>query len=86
MRRKTSAEVCPVSRGVMFQPLFRRLQPDVRFLRYPIPAPPTGCLAASLPRGQRYGLTTFPACHTTGLGPAFPPEITLTTYPQTLQE
>ena len=26
-------------------------------------------------QGQRYGLTTFPICHTTGLGPAFSPAI-----------
>lgn len=65
------AEVCPVSRGVMFQPLSRPLQPGVRFLCDPIPAPPTVFLTVHLPKGQRYGLTTFPVCHTTGLGPTF---------------
>ncbi len=69
------AEVCPVSRGVMFQPLSGPLQPGVRFLCDPIPAPPTVFLAVHLPWGQRYGLTTFPVCHTTGLGSASSPVV-----------
>jgi len=72
---KDHAEVCPVSRGVMFQPLSGPLQPGIRFLCDPIPAPPTARLAAHLPRGQQYGLTTFPICHTTGLGPAYSPVV-----------
>ncbi|ASA19122.1 hypothetical protein FA326_10230 [Pseudomonas aeruginosa] len=75
------AEVCPVSRGVMSQPLSRPLQPGIRFLCDPIPAPPTVRLAAPLPRGRRYGLTTFPICHTTGLGLAFSPVVLKATYP-----
>ncbi|PYB97817.1 hypothetical protein DMX12_17610 [Pseudomonas sp. MB-090624] len=78
---KDHAEVCPVSRGVMFQPLSKPLQPGVRFLCDPIPAPPTVFLTVHLPKGQRYGLTTFPLCHTTGLGPAFSPEVLMATYP-----
>ncbi|RBA58933.1 hypothetical protein DQ403_10900 [Stutzerimonas zhaodongensis] len=65
----------------MFQPLSEPLQSGIRFLCDPIPAPPTAHLAAHLPRGQRYGLTTFPICHTTGLGPAFSPEAVMATYP-----
>jgi hypothetical protein len=71
-------EVCPLSRGVMFQLLSRPLQPDIRFFRHPIPARPTTFLAVRLPamfRRQPYGLTTFPACHTTDLGSASPPAV-----------
>ena len=50
------AEVCPVSRGVMFQPLSRLLQPDIRFLCDPIPAPPTVSLTVHLPKGSDTGL------------------------------
>lgn len=78
---KDHAEVCPVSREVMFQPLSGSLQPGIRFLCNPIPASPTVHLAAHLPMGQRYGLTTFPTYHTIGLGPAFSPEVCVTTYP-----
>ncbi|MGF6813059.1 hypothetical protein OKW30_008276 [Paraburkholderia sp. Clong3] len=53
------AEVCPLSRRAMFQPVSRPLQPGIRFLRIPLPAPPTARLAVRLPIGQRYGLTLF---------------------------
>ncbi len=43
---KDLAEVCPLSRGVMLQPLFSPLQRDVRFLRIPLPAAPLTRLAA----------------------------------------
>ncbi|KAF1028574.1 MAG: hypothetical protein GAK37_02186 [Pseudomonas sp.] len=82
---KDHAEVCPVSRGGMFHPLSEPLQPGIRFLCDPIPAPPTARLAAHLPRGQQYGLTTFPICHTTGLGLAFSPEVLMTTYRHALR-
>lgn len=62
----------------MFQPLSGPLQPGVRFLRPPIPALPTAFLTVRLPaltRWQQYGLTTFPACHTTDLGSASPPAV-----------
>ena len=72
---KDHAEVCPVSRGVMFQPLSEPLQLGIRFFCNPIAARPTARLAAHLPRGQRYGLTTFPIYHTTGLGPAYSPVV-----------
>src|ERR1700754_4129234 len=71
-------EVCPLSRGVMSQPLSGPLQPGVRFFRHPIPAPPTAFLAVCLPAKrpwQRYGLTAFPACHTTDLGSAYSPTV-----------
>lgn len=71
-------EVCPLSRGMMFQSLFEPLQPDIRFFRPPIPAPLTASLTVrlpTLPRWQRYGLTAFPACHTADLGSASPPTV-----------
>lgn len=43
------AEVCPLSRRAMFQPVSRPLQPGVRFLRLPLPTAPTAFLAVRLP-------------------------------------
>lgn len=54
------------------------LQPSIRFFRPPIPAPSTAFLAVRLPailRRQRYGLTAFPACHTTDVGSAYSPTV-----------
>ncbi|AXK65697.1 hypothetical protein CN645_12245 [Burkholderia sp. IDO3] len=62
----------------MSQPLSAPLQRGIRFFRPPIPARSTAFLAVRLPSvlpRQPYGLTTFPACHTTGLGPASPPAV-----------
>lgn len=73
-------EVCSLSRKVMSQPLSVPLQHSIRLLRPLLPALPTAFLTVCLPRGQRYGLTTFPACHTTGLGPAFLPGTVMATY------
>lgn len=73
-------EVCSLSRKVMSQPLSVPLQHSVRLLHPLLPALPTAFLTVCLPRGQRYGLTTFPACHTTGLGPAFLPGTIMATY------
>jgi len=76
---KDQLEVCPLSRGMMFQPLSEPLQPGIRFFQPPIPAQPTAFLAVRLPEPtalrQPYGLTTFPARYTTGLGPASSPVI-----------
>lgn len=46
---KDHAEVCPLSREVMSQPLSGPLQPSLRFFRTPMPAPPTAFLTVSLP-------------------------------------
>lgn len=43
------AEVCPLSRGAMFQPLSRPLQSGVRFFRIPLPTAPTAFLMVRLP-------------------------------------
>ncbi|MCY1360878.1 hypothetical protein D9M69_475250 [compost metagenome] len=53
---KDHAEVCPVSREVMSQPLSEPLQPGFRFLCDPIPAQPTDPLAVHLPEGGHTGL------------------------------
>lgn len=83
---KDQTEVGSLSRRVMFQPVSRRLRPGLRFLRPPLPAPPTAPLAVCLPSGQRYGLTTFLDHHTTGLGPVYSPVACLTTCPHSKQE
>ncbi|ABE29232.1 hypothetical protein Bxe_A3760 [Paraburkholderia xenovorans LB400] len=66
-------EVCTLSRRVMLKPLSGPFQPSIRFFRLLLPAQSTTRLATRLPRGQLYGLTTFPLHHTTGLGSAFSP-------------
>lgn len=71
-------EVCPLSRGVMFQPLSAPLQDGIRFFRSPLPAVPTARLAARLPAsrvGARRGngFTLFHDNDTNGEGPACPP-------------
>ena len=43
------AEVCPLSRQAMFQPVSRPLQPGVHFFRIPLPTAPTAFLAVRLP-------------------------------------
>jgi len=43
------AEVCPLSRRAMLQPVSRPLQPGFRFLRSPLPTTPTAFLAVRLP-------------------------------------
>ncbi|KAA1005120.1 hypothetical protein FVF58_30275 [Paraburkholderia panacisoli] len=66
----------------MSQPLSGPLQPGLRFFRPPIPAQSTASLTVRLParlRWQPYRLTTFPACHTTDLGSAYSPAVSLTT-------
>lgn len=83
---KDQVEVGSLSRRVIFQPVSWRLQPGLRFLHHPIPAPPIALLTVCLPTGQRYGLTTFLDHHTTGLGPVYPPVAILTTYPHYKQE
>src|SRR4051794_7487926 len=71
-------EVCPLSRGVMSQPLSAPLQRSLRFLRHPLPAQSTAFLTVRLPailRWRPYRLTTFPARHTTDLGSAYSPAV-----------
>ena len=46
---KDQLEVCPLSRGMMFQSLSGPLQPSIRFFQPPIPAQPTAFLAVRLP-------------------------------------
>ena len=56
---KDLAEVCPLSRGMIFQPLFSPLQRDIRFLRIPLPATPLTRLAAVYRDSEGNGLTVF---------------------------
>ena len=56
---KDLAEVCPLSRGVMLQPLFPPLQRDIRFFRFPLPATPLTRLAAAYRSSEGIGLTVF---------------------------
>jgi len=83
---KDQVEVGSLSRRMILQPVSRRLQPGIRFLHPPVPAPPTTPLAGCLPKGQRYGLTTFLDRHTTGLGSVSSPVAFMTTYSQFRQE
>ena len=56
---KDLAEVCPLSRGVMLQPLFPPLQRDLRFLRIPLPAVLLTRLTAVYRDSEDNGLTVF---------------------------
>lgn len=58
-------EVCPLSRGVMSQPLSDPLQTGFRFLRHPIPAQSTASLTVRLPVKLRPA--TIQAYHVPGM-------------------
>jgi len=50
-------EVCPLSRRVISQPVSRPLQPGIRFLLVPVPAPPWADLQPAVPEyRERYGV------------------------------
>jgi len=69
-------EVCPLSRGVMSQPLSRPLQPTFAFSVLPYlhnQQRPLRFACQPKDSWQPYRLTTFPACHTTDVGSAYPP-------------
>ena len=66
-------EVCPLSRGVILQPLSAPLQDGVRLLPHPLPASASVGLAASLPRRDADGFITFRRCTVRRLGRASPP-------------
>jgi len=53
---KDLAEVCPLSREVLFQPLSTPLQDGFRFFRFPLPAPSSAHLAAAYRERKRSGL------------------------------
>lgn len=48
---KDLLEVCPLSRGVMFQPLSCRLPTSLRFFQIPLPAVLSASLTGRFPRG-----------------------------------
>ena len=66
---KDRAEVCSLSREVLFQPLSTPLQDGLRFFRVPVPAISSACLAAA----YRDGLTVFCIGNKSGLGLLYPP-------------
>jgi hypothetical protein len=55
------AEVCPLSRRVMSQPVSSPLQTGIRFLRTPLPTAPTAFLAVRLP--LQAALWAYPVPH-----------------------
>ncbi len=63
----------PCGCGVRSQPLSGRLPGGVRLLPHPLPAPASVGLAASLPRRDEDGFTTFRRCPVRRLGRASPP-------------
>ena len=71
--KRDHKEVCPLSRGMMLQPLSIRLQNGVCFLLVPIPASPLASLAACCPRWERYEVSTFPLLKCVGLGTCYRP-------------
>ena len=56
---KDLAEVCPLSRVVMLQPLSHPLQEGLRFFRIPLPALSSACLATAYRETEEIGLTMF---------------------------
>ncbi len=56
---KDLAEVCPLSREVMLQPLSFPLQDGIRFLRFPLPAISSAYLAAAYRERKISGLPCF---------------------------
>src|SRR6516165_4843614 len=56
---KDPVEVCSLSRGVMFQPLFIPLQDDLCFFHVPLPPIPSAHLTAASRISEDKGLTVF---------------------------
>lgn len=70
---KYQAEVGLLSHEVMFQPLSDLLPVGIRFLRHPLPAPPTVRLAIHLPRRAEIRVYRVSLKQRGGLGPAYSP-------------
>src|SRR5262249_25447222 len=62
--RRHHGEVCPLSGGVMWQPLSGPLPAGLRLLPDPLPAVPSARLAVRFPLREDYGLTTLRCGHT----------------------
>jgi len=56
---KDLAEVCPLSRVVILQPLSRPSQEGLRFFRLPLPAISSACLATTYRERKISGLPCF---------------------------
>ena len=69
------AEVSPLSRPAMSQPVSRPLQASLRFLRIPIPTMPSAFLAVRLPLPA--ALWAYPVPHEfqSGADPSFSPAV-----------
>ena len=71
---KDLAEVCPLSRVVMLQPLSLPLQQGLRFFRLPSPAISSARLTAAYPTANgRYRAYRVSLREPSGLGPLYPP-------------
>lgn len=68
-------EVCPLSRGAMFQPLSSPLQRSLCFFHLPLPAFPSDCLTTSYPYGRDTGLPCSVYETFDGLGSLYPPRV-----------
>jgi len=71
--KKDQEDVCPLSRGVMFQPLSVPLQNGIRFFLDPVPAPPWTDFAVCCPKRERYEVSTFHLQKYVGTGACFGP-------------
>jgi hypothetical protein len=69
--KRDHEEVCPISRGVIFQSLSPRLQRGVRFFLNPLPAAPTVFLAVHLPFPAVLRAYPVPHVFLSGADPSF---------------
>ncbi len=77
------AEVCPLSRRAMSQPVSRPLQPGVRFLRIPLPTAPTAFLAVRLPLPAARWAYPVPLKSLSGADPSYSPAASRPWWPST---
>ena len=71
--RRDHKEVCPLSRGVIFQPLSVPLQNGICFFLVPVPAPLQADFSVCRPRRERYRVSTFRLQKYIGLGGCYRP-------------
>jgi hypothetical protein len=75
LAKKHRSEVCSFSCRANSEPVSAPLQHGFRFLRHPLPAPPSAFLAVRFPRREEYGLTMFRISTMNRLGSAFTPVV-----------
>lgn len=71
--KRDHEEVCPLSRGVISQPLSIQLQNGVRFFLVPLPAAPTVFLAVHLPLPAALRAYPVPLIFLSGADPPYSP-------------